>query len=99
MTVCVENCCDAGKAQGHPYAAYQEQSLSSQLVDKGHAKEGCDQIHCTDENRLQRPGDLAESRGCKDVIRIVKNCVDPGELVEHSNGDSQKDRQPVVAFK
>src|SRR5205823_11658711 len=39
---------------------------------------------------------FAESGAGKNVVQVIKNCIDTGELIEQPNGDGKKDRQPIL---
>src|SRR5207253_10893004 len=49
----------------------------------------------TDGNGLQVARDLAEAGERKDAVQIVQDGVDPGELIEHSDGDGQENGDAV----
>lgn len=39
----------------------------------------------------EKRGHPVHSRGCEDVIRVVQDRVDSGQLIEESDTDSKKD--------
>ena len=86
-----EHDCHAAQAEGHADAADQQQRLAAELVDEGHGKQRGDQVHGADGDGLQIARDLAEAGHAEDVVRVIENGVDAGELVERRDGERQID--------
>src|SRR5882762_5417942 len=90
---------DARETERCASRADQQQGLAAELVDYGHAQEGGEQVHASYGHRLQVARELAESRGGKNVVQVVEDGIDAGELVEHANGDGQENGVAVFAAK
>src|ERR1035441_4575789 len=89
----------AAQAEGHADGANQQQRLAAELVDERHAHQRRQQVHRTHRDRLQIARDLVESRHGENVIQVIQDGVDSGELVEGRDGDGEIDRKPVFALE
>ena len=76
-----------------PSDADQQQCLAAELVDQAHAEEGGEQIDEADAHGLQRRRVGAEAGRGEDVVRVVEDRVDAGELVEEADRDGEEDRR------
>src|ERR1700683_14309 len=86
----------AAEAGCGAHRAHQEECFSADLVDHGHGDHGEQEICGADGYRLQVAGNLAEARGDKDVVDVVEDGVDAGELVEHADGNGEENREAIV---
>src|SRR5581483_4405627 len=77
----------------------QQQRLAPNSVNDGHGQHGKNQVGRAHSYGLQVARDLAESRTSKDVIQIIENGIDPGELVEHPDTDRKKNRKKILTRK
>ena len=66
-----------------PDRADQQQLLAPDPVDHRHRDHGEQQVRGADRYRLQIARDLAEAGLREDVVQVVENRVDAGELIEH----------------
>src|ERR1019366_8485610 len=89
----------AAQAEGHADSANQQQRLAAKLVDERHAHQRRQQVHRAHRDRLQIAGDLVESRHGENVIQVIQDGVDSGELVEGRDGEGEIDREPVFALE
>ena len=90
-----EDCGNARKAKCCSDGADKKQSFASDFVDEAHSEEGGDQIHGANRDGLEFTGDFAEASRGENVVQIVENCVDAGQLIEHAKSDGEKNRVAV----
>src|SRR5271163_319642 len=95
MDVCVEDSGDTTEGDGHADGADQKEGFAADLIDEAHAEEGGQEVNKTDAYGLQRGGVCAESGGGEDVVGVIEDCVDAGELIEEAYRDGEEDRQVV----
>ena len=94
-----ENPGHAAQAAGATRRANQQQRLAAQLVDQRHADNGEQKIRCADGDCLLVARNLAEAGGGEDVVQVVQNCVDPGELVESADRDGEEQRIAILPLE
>ena len=56
-------------------------------------------IHGAEQHGLLVAGERGEAGESEDIVGVVKNGVDAGELIEHADGDGQENRQAVLALE
>src|SRR5690349_8767334 len=83
-----ETCCSAHRTN-------QKQSLAADSVNDRHGEHGEYQVRGADCHGLKVRRDFIKTRVREDVVEVVEDGVDAGELVKHSDGDSQENGQPV----
>ena len=76
--------------------AEEQQLLAAKLVDDGHGEQRSHQVGRADGYRLQIAGDPAEAGRGEDVVQVIEDGVDAGELIEHADGGGEKDRLAVL---
>src|SRR5216684_3579445 len=91
-----ENNRDTSQAQRRSHGTDQKQSLASNFVDDRHRYHGEDQIRTADRHRLKIARNLAETSMAENVVQVIKDGIDAGELVKHSNAHRQKDWKRVT---
>ena len=89
----------ARQATGRARRANQQQHLAAQLIDHAHSDHGEDQVGKADGDGLLVAAELAESGLGKDVVQVVENRVDSGQLVECADADGQKQWIAVLPAK
>src|SRR6266403_1009013 len=94
-----KNARDAREAERCAHRADQQQGFAAELVDYGHAQESGEQVHASYGHCLQVARELAEARGGKNVVQVIKDGIDAGELVKHADGDGQENWEAVLAAK
>src|SRR6185437_4124587 len=99
MAMGKENCRDARQADGSAGGSDQEERFSSDPVNHGHGNHGEEQIGCTDHDGLEISGKLAVSGKGENVIQVIEDGVDAGELIEHSNAYGEENRERVLFRK
>ena len=87
---------DAGERKAGADRADEEQGLAAELIDDGDAEQGGDEVGGADHNGLVGARDRGKAGAGEDVIEIVENGVDAGELIEEADGDGEKDQQLVA---
>src|SRR6266851_9875355 len=97
MLACKEN--DRNSSQGECGAngTYQQQSLAAKLVNHRHRNHGEEQVGGSDGHRLQVARDFAEAGIVKNLVQIIENHIDAGELVEHSDADREENRERILS--
>ena len=85
----------AASAQRRADRARQQQLLAADAIDDAQRDHRGDEIRRADGHRLQRIRPAAESGIREDVVEVVEDGVDAGELVEHREQDREHDRPPV----
>src|SRR5947208_695015 len=91
--------CYSRKCQCASDRSDEKESLPPQPVNDRHGNSHCDQIGKSDKHCLQVPRNSAESGLRKDVVQVVENRIDPRYLIEHTDRNCKKDRQPVLSLK
>src|SRR5882762_4492979 len=99
MLMSEKNASDARETERCAYRTDQQQGFAAELVDHGHAQESGEQVHASYGHCLQVAREFVESRGGKNVVQIIKDGIDAGELVEHADGDGQENWESVLAAK
>src|SRR6267142_137853 len=94
-----KNARDARETECCAYRTDQQQGFAAELVDYGHAQESGEQVHASYGHCMQVARELAETRGGENVVQVVEDGIDAGELVEHANGDGQENGVAVFAAK
>ena len=95
MALRIENVRHAGQAQRRADRADEQQRFAPHLVDQRHAHHCGGQVHGADGDRLQVAGNLAVARRRENVVQVIEDGVDAGKLIEHADGDGEKNRQAV----
>src|SRR5580698_8536157 len=90
---------DTSKTSGATGRADKQKRLAAHFVDERHADHGEQKVGCADHDGLLIARYLTESSGGKDVVQVIENCVDAGELVEGADGDGEKERIAVLPLK
>ena len=86
-------------ADGGADGADEEEGFAAELVDDGHGEEGGAEVHGAEQDGLLVAGELGEAGGGKNVVRVIEDGVDAGELVEHADGDGEENGQAVFALE
>src|SRR5580765_5140535 len=94
--MCREDRRDSCKAKHGSYRADEQQRLATDFIDHGHRKHREDQIGGTNRNCLQIARYSTDASAREDVVQVIENCVDAGELVECSNRNRKKHRHSVA---
>src|SRR5215475_5061782 len=89
----------ACKAKHGSYRPDQQQSFATDLVDHRHCQHGENQIRGSDRDCLYVAGDFAKSSAREDVVEVVEDCVDAGELIKGANRDGEEYRQRIALLK
>ncbi len=76
-----------------PTDTHQEQGLAADPVDYRHRDHGEKQVRGPDRDCLKVARHFAEAGMSENVIQIIENRVDAGELVEYSDADREEDRE------
>src|SRR6266403_2576256 len=92
-----KNARDARETERCAYRTDQQQGFAAELVDYGHAQQSGEQVHASYGHCLQVARELAEAGGGKNVVQVVEDGIDAGELVEHADGDGQENGVAVFA--
>src|SRR5262249_33946013 len=92
-----ENVRDARETKSSANGTDEQQFLSANFVDQRHGKYGEDEVGGANDDSLQVCRDFAEAGLRKNLVEVVQNGVDTGELVEHGDGDGEKDRKGIPA--
>ena len=83
--------CHARQTKSRADGADQQQFLASHAVDDRHGDYGGEQIDGANGDGLNVTGNFAETCPGKDVVQVVENRIDAGELIEHADGNGEKD--------
>src|SRR6185312_17022706 len=89
----------ADKADSVAHCADQEQCFATELVNEADADEGCNKIRGSDDDCLHVCADGTEAGAAEDVVEVVEDGIDAGELIEESDRNGQEDQQLVAADK
>jgi hypothetical protein len=73
--------------------------MSRRVLRPSHADEGEDEVGGSDGDGLEVSGELAEACGGKDVVEVVEDGVDAGELVEGADGDGEEEWEAVLPLE
>ena len=79
-----------------PAAPMSRSVLRPRLVNDAHADDGEDEVGEADGDGLLIAGELAEAGGLENVVEVIKDGVDAGELVECADGDGEEERVAVL---
>ncbi len=90
---------DSGEGEGAAYGSDEEEGLAADLIDDGDADEGREKVGETYDDRLHIAGHGTEAGIGEDVVEVVEDCVDSGELVEEADGDGEEDELCVAALE
>ena len=71
--------------------------MPARAIDQCHGNDGCQQVGCSDDNRLQIGGQRTVARGTENVAQVVQDRVDARQLVEHADADREHDQLAVAA--
>ena len=99
VLVGVEEPGHSGEGEAAAYGSDEEEGLTADLVDDGDADEGSDEVGEADDNGLLGAGDGAEAGVGEDVVEVVEDGVDAGELVEEADGDGEEDELGVATLE
>src|SRR3984885_7254466 len=97
MGVDVKDVGDEAETDAEADRADEQQLLASELVDDRHGQQGEDQIGGSDGDGLQVSGDFGRTGESEDVVQVIEDGVDAGELAEHANGEGDDDGLEVLA--
>ena len=89
----------AGEAACRARRADQKQGFTAQPVDHRHTNNGEYKIREADGDGLLIARNLAEAGSGEDVIQVIEDGVDTGQLIERADGDGQKERIAVLPSK
>ena len=87
---------DSGEAGSGADGADEEKFLTANFVDESHRDHREDEVGGADGDGLKVRRDFVEASIGEDRVQVIENGVDPGELVEHADGDSQENWQAVL---
>src|SRR6185437_8918979 len=90
---------DTCEAERRPDSSDQKQFLSPNSVDNRHGDDGEYQVCRADGDCLQIARHLAETSASKDVVEVIENRVDAGELIEGSDRNREEDRQGITLLE
>ena len=99
MLVRVEDPGDSGEGEATAYGSDEKKGFAADLVDDGDADEGGDEVGETDDDGLHGAGDGVEAGVGEDVVEVIQDGVDAGELVEEADGDGEEDELAVAALE
>ena len=85
MLVGVEDPGDAEQGDAAAYGSDEQEGFAAYLVDDGDAEEGGEEVRQTDDDGLFGAGDGVEACVGEDVVEVVEDGVDAGELVEETD--------------
>lgn len=95
----VEDPGDAREREEAADGSDEKEGFAADFVDDGDADEGGDEVGESDDDGLDGAGDGVEAGVGEDVVEVVKDGVDAGELVEETDGDGEKDELAVAALE
>lgn len=99
MFASVEDPGDPGEREGAAYGSDEEEGFAADLVDDGDADKRGEEICQAHDDGLHVAGHGAEAGVAEDVVEVVEDCVDSGELVEEADGNCEEDEPGVAALE
>src|SRR5215472_17679008 len=99
MFVGVEDPGDSGEGETAAYGSDEEERFATDLVDDGDADESGKEIGEADDDSLEVARHGAEASVGEDVVKVIEDGVDSGELVEEADGDGQEDKFAVAVLE
>src|ERR1700733_671369 len=96
MGVGVKDVGDEAETDAEADGADEQQLLAAELVDDRHGQQGKDQVGGSDGDGLQVSGDFGRAGESEDVVQVIEDGVDAGELAEHADGKGDDDGLEVL---
>ena len=90
---------DSGEAGRGSDRSDEEEGFASDFVDHRHGEDGGAEVHGAEKDGLLVAGERGVAGEAEDVVGVVKDGVDASELIEHADGDGEKDGQAVFALE
>ncbi len=87
MAAAPEDRGDAGERDRHAHRSDRQELPPADAVDQAHRENREQEVGGPDRDGLEVARELVEPCAREDVVQVVENGVDPGELVEHRDRD------------
>src|ERR1700761_643944 len=97
MSVSKEENGDGSEAGREAHGSDQKELLAAEFIDDRHGEQGGDKIGGADGYGLVIAGDAACAGEGEDVVEVIEDGIDAGELGEHADGEGENHRLAVLA--
>src|ERR1700751_2298440 len=97
MSVSKEENGDGSEAGREAHGSDQKELLAAELIDDRHGEQGGDKIGGADRYGLEIAGDFACAGKGEDVVEVIEDGIDAGELSEHADGEGENNRLAGLA--
>ena len=92
----IEDVGDEAEADTEADGSDEQKLLAAEFVDDRHGEQGEDEIGGADGDGLQVAGDFGCAGEGEDVVEVIEDGIDAGELAEHADGEGDDDGLEVL---